>query len=160
MQKIAVVAMMVALGACSGSRAPTTAPGAAPDFNRGTVLIDTDGESVLFYAFVAESAEQPRFAVMHEGTLPDNKGVVFLYFEPASRAFQLKETAVPLSIALFDVDGRITETSDVEPCGATGGPCSQHDPGTEYMGALVVNDGAFERLGVAAGDVVEIVPGS
>jgi uncharacterized membrane protein (UPF0127 family) len=39
---------------------------------------------------------------------------------------------------------------DMEPCEAE--PCEIYEPGAFYRSALEVNQGAFDRLGVAEGD--------
>jgi uncharacterized membrane protein (UPF0127 family) len=45
---------------------------------------------------------------------------------------------------------------DMEPCEED--PCPVYDPGVSYWGALEVNQGAFDRLGVEEGDRITVVP--
>ena len=72
----------------------------------------------------------------------------------------MKDTLIPLSVAFFDEDGRILEILDMEPCPPETDPCPVFEPGVSYLGALEVNQGAFEEAGVEVGDMIEIVPGA
>ena len=56
--------------------------------------------------------------------------------------------------AFIDRDGRVLDIVDMEPCRAD--PCPVYDPGVRYVAAVEVNQGAFERLGVAVGDVARL----
>ncbi len=91
---------------------------------------------------------------MNRATLPEDAGMVFLWFGPTSGAFYMKDTLIPLSIAYFDERGRILKILDMEPCEQD--PCKLYDPGITYWGALEVNQGAFERWGVEPGDTITI----
>jgi uncharacterized membrane protein (UPF0127 family) len=44
----------------------------------------------------------------------------------------------------------------MQPCDAD--PCPVYDPGVQYVGALEVNQGFFERRGVGVGDRIEMEP--
>jgi uncharacterized membrane protein (UPF0127 family) len=162
---LVILVLSVACGACYGSNESTpatsgSATSGSPEFDNGTVLIDTEGESVLMHVLVAENEEQHAYGLMNRESLPQDEGMVFLFFEPRELGFWMKDTLIPLSVAFFDGDGRILEILDMEPCPPDEVVCPTYDPGVTYMGALEVNRGAFERLGVAEGDVIEVVPGS
>jgi hypothetical protein len=66
----------------------------------------------------------------------------------------MKDTLIPLSAAFLDRDGRVLRILDMEPCEAD--PCPVYDPGVSYVAAVEANRGAFERLGVAVGDVAQL----
>ena len=161
MRKLAIaMALLVLFGACYGSDDDRGGPEGAPDFKRGTVLIETGDKSVLMHVLVAENDEEHEYGLMNRTSLPQDEGMVFLFFEPRTAGFWMKDTLIPLSIAFFDVDGRILEILDMEPCPPPTTPCRIYEPGVTYRGALEVNQGAFDRLGVSEGDVLEVVPGS
>ena len=82
--------------------------------------------------------------------IPDDAGMIFLFDEPTTSGFWMKDTLIPLSIAFADADGRILRILDMEPCEAD--PCEIYDPGVPYWSALEVNQGAFVRWGVEEGD--------
>jgi uncharacterized membrane protein (UPF0127 family) len=152
----AILAISV-LSACSGDQSESPArPSPAPSttFARANLLLDTNEGSQLVEVEVAETPEQHELGLMHRESLPENSGMVFVFFEPQEGGFWMKNTLIPLSIAFFDVDGKILKILDMEPCSED--PCTIYDPGVEYMGALEVNQGAFERWGVAEGDFVRL----
>lgn len=161
---VALVALSTMFGACYGSdeETPAAAPSVSgsPAFSRGTILIDTDGEGVLMHVFVAQSEEEHAYGLMNRSSLPQDEGMVFLFFEERDTGFWMKDTLIPLSIAFFDVDGNILEILDMEPCPPDELACPLYDPGVPYMGALEVNKGTFDELGVTEGDVIEVVPGT
>jgi uncharacterized membrane protein (UPF0127 family) len=89
---------------------------------------------------------------MHRESLAEDSGMVFVFFEEQQGGFWMKNTLIPLSIAFFDAKGEILEIMDMEPCEAD--PCPVYDPGVTYMGALEVNQGAFDSWGVEESDSV------
>ena len=146
------------LASCGGSdRTPAgPAPSLAPDFRRGTVIIETDDGAVMVEVEVADTEEQQQLGLMHRESLPPDAGMVFLFFDDRHGGFWMKNTLIPLSIAYFDRTGRILEIMDMEPCEAD--PCESYTPGVAYRGALEVNQGAFEGWGVEVGDRLQVSP--
>jgi uncharacterized protein len=149
------------IGSCGGSDDGASQRGQAPaspspsaTFDSATALIDTDEGSVLIDVEVAETDRQREVGLMNRESLPQDAGMVFVFFEPTTGGFWMKNTLLPLSIAFFDVDGKILEILDMEPC--TNDPCEVYDPGVTYMGALEVNQGAFERWNVEEGDFIQL----
>ncbi len=92
---------------------------------------------------------------MERRSLAPNSGMAFLFDEPTTNQFWMKNTLIPLSIAFFDAEGKIVKIMDMEPCKAD--PCETYEPGVEYMGALEVNQGMFERWGVGEGTEIQIL---
>ena len=138
-----------------------TRPPGSPEFARGRVLIDTDGNSVLIDVDVAETGEQRAFGLMGRESLPDDEGMIFVFFEDSNSGFHMRNTLIPLSIAFFDLEGEILTILDMEPCDAADDEvCPTYDPGVTYRGALEVNQGAFERWEVEVGDKVNPLPRS
>jgi uncharacterized membrane protein (UPF0127 family) len=135
-----------------GERAASPSPSVT--FDNATALIDTDEGSVLIDVEVAETDRQREVGLMNRESLRTDAGMVFVFFEPTTGGFWMKNTLIPLSIAFFDVDGKILEILDMEPC--TKDPCEVYDPGVTYMGALEVNRGAFERWSVEEGDLIQL----
>lgn len=80
--------------------------------------------------------------------------MAFLWTEDTTTGFHMKDTLIPLTVAFFDVDGRILRILEMVPCRAD--PCPAYDPGVRYRGALEVNAGALERKGARPGDRVRI----
>lgn len=134
---------------------PTGTPtGPVPTFPPARLLIDTEEGSVLVDAEVAETPEQWEYGLMNRTSLPEDAGMVFLFFQQVNASFYMKDTLIPLSIAFFDDNGKILDIQDMDPC--EDDPCPMFSPGEPFSGALEVNQGAFERWGVQAGDRITI----
>lgn len=152
------VVMSISLLACGGDDGPDAAavespsPNPTSDFGLGRVLLDTDEGSQLIDVEVADTPELRQLGLMHRESLDEEAGMVFVFFEEQQGGFWMKNTLIPLSIAFFDGQGEILKILDMEPCEED--PCPIYDPGATYMGALEVNQGAFDRWGVEEGDSV------
>jgi uncharacterized membrane protein (UPF0127 family) len=156
---ISVVCLLVGCSSTGASlsanrRSPAQQPLPSPTFHAVTAIIQTKGGPVLIYVQVAETPRERAYGLMHRTSLPQDSGMVFIFFKPTSAGFWMKDTLIPLSIAFFDAQGRILRILDMEPCRKT--PCTIYRPGVAYSGALEVNQGAFDRWGVAPGDVVHV----
>lgn len=144
------------LGACGGSNDAVGPEGSpSPTSRRGTAIIETDEGAVMVEIEVADSPETRARGLMHRESLPDDAGMVFLYFEETTGGFYMLNTLIPLSIAFFDETGKILKIMDMDLCKTT---CPTYDPGVAYRGALEVNQGAFEDWGVEVGDVIRVSP--
>jgi uncharacterized membrane protein (UPF0127 family) len=132
-------------------------PPSRPEFGKGTALIEHGDESVIVNVEVAETDEQRQFGLMFEKELESDAGMVFIFFEENTGGFYMKNTFLPLSIAYFDVDGKIVKIVDMDPCEIDS---TLYDPGAPYQGALEVNQGMFEEWGITKGDVISVIPAS
>jgi uncharacterized protein len=150
MRPLALALLIALLAGCGGDddgATSETAPGA-------TAVITTADEEVELSIEVADDEAERSRGLMFRTSLEEDAGMVFLYPEPTAGSFWMKNTLIPLSIAFFDADGTILRILDMEPC--EGDPCPLYTPGVAFTGALEVNRGAFERLGVREGDTIEL----
>ena len=157
----ALLLVLIAVAACgygdSGETSetpPADRPPGAPDFPKARALIDTGDDSRLVDVEVAETDEQRQYGLMNRESLPEDQGMIFMFFRDTKGPFWMKDTLIPLSIAFFDINGKIVRILDMEPCEAD--PCPLYDPGVAYRGALEVNKGAFERWRVEEGDLIRL----
>lgn len=86
--------------------------------------------------------------------MPDDVGMVFLHEEPTESDFWMKDTLIPLSLAVWDESMTIRQIVDMEPCDED--PCPIYDITVAWVGALEVNQGVLERAGVAVGDPIQL----
>lgn len=115
----------------------------------------TDAVTVPVYdAFTPDSRAR---GLMGRSHLPAGAGMVFRFPGDRRGGFWMKDTLIPLSIAFFDADGTVVRVLDMPPCEAD--PCPTFEPQRTYRGALEVNQGFFEDLGVTAGWKVELPAG-
>jgi uncharacterized protein len=124
-----------------------------PTLETATAIIETDDGPVMVNVEVAATDEERARGLMFRESLDEDAGMMFLFFEPTSGGFWMKNTLIPLSIAFFDHDGEILRILDMAPCKKE--PCKLYYPGVKYSGALEVNQGAFDEWGVEEGDVIE-----
>ena len=130
----------------------------APSFKVGTVLIDgAEQGPILLDAEIADTEETRAYGLTARRSIPDDYGMVFFVFEEQDCCFWMKDTIVPLSIAFFDVDGRIVDIVDMEPCETDGDSCKLYSSDDPYIGALEVKQGSFDEWGVSIGDRIRVV---
>ena len=155
---VALSLAVLVVGACGGrdDGGALPAPSPSPTFRHGSAIIETDDGAVLVNVEVADRPELQSLGLMYRESLPEDSGMVFLFFDETSTGFWMKNTLIPLSIAFFARDGEILEILDMEPCESE--ECPTYAPGVSYRGALEVNQGAFQSWGVEIGDKIRISP--
>lgn len=136
----ALVAILVLFAGCSGGVS--------------TAVVETSNGETQFAVEVADSGDERARGLMGRTSLPEEAGMLFVYGEPSTGSYWMKDTLVPLSIAFMDGDGTILRILDMAPCRSE--PCPVYDPGVTYSSALEVNRGAFARAGIREGDVLRI----
>lgn len=124
-------------------------------FQLGEVLLSSDDDSVLVDVEIAETPEERAKGLMNRKSLPDDAGMLFVYFEPVRGGFWMKDTLIPLSIAFIDEEETIVQIIDMEPCAKE--PCRIYEPDVDYVAALEVNQGAFGEWGIGVGDTVRVL---
>ena len=124
-------------------------------FQTGRVLLGADDDAVLIDVEIAETFEERAKGLMNRESLPEDAGMMFVFFEPTRGGFWMKDTLIPLSIAFIDEEETIAQIIDMEPC--TEDPCPDYVPDVDYVAALEVNQGAFDEWGVDVGDTVRLL---
>jgi hypothetical protein len=153
------LALLVAL-ALAGCGEPAGGSGTVAvtvgEFEPGTVAITTKDSEVSVDVEVATTDEQREQGLMNRESMPDDAGMFFVFpSEQSGVGFWMKDTLIPLSVAVAGADGRITQIVDMEPCEAD--PCPVYGLGS-FFSALEVNKGAFDGWGVEVGDQMELQP--
>ena len=116
-----------------------------------TVPLAINGHKLT--AEVAKTAEQITTGLMHRFSLKPDHGMVFVFDRSAPRAFWMKNTFIPLSIAFVGADGRILNIDDMAPQDET-----SHWSNGPAMYAIEVRKGWFAERGIRAGDRVTGLP--
>jgi uncharacterized protein len=142
---LAVSVALAALVACSGTETP-------PDRPPSTVTFE-EADSLL-YVDVADTPEERREGLMGVEDLPDDEGMAFLFDEPVSSTFWMKDTLIPLSIAFVGEDDRVVGVLDMQPCEAD--PCPSYGVDEPYVLAIEANLGWFREHSVETGDSAEL----
>lgn len=150
MRRAPSIAVLLIAAACSH---PTSVASTAP--TTASVSIAARGGPIdLDFLGLADSPDERAHGLMGRTDLGADDGMLFVFQEPWSGAFWMKDTLIPLSIAFWDEGGRIISILDMAPC--IEDPCPTFGPDQPFVGAVEVDRGAFERHGVVLGDTVEL----
>jgi uncharacterized protein len=139
--KLVVVALAFGLASCAGSSSVSDRPPSEVTF---------DGSEAVLYVEIADDPTERRRGLMGVHQLPDDEGMAFVFEEPVTTGFWMKDTHIPLSIAFVGEDDRVVGIREMEPCAAD--PCPSYGPTAPYVLAIEANSGWFEEHEVAEGD--------
>ena len=103
---------------------------------------------------VADEDGERRRGLMEVEHLPADEGMAFVFDEPVSGGFWMKNTLIPLSIAFVGEGGNVVGVLDMEPCEAD--PCPSYGIDDAYVLAIEANQGWFEDNGIGVGDRAEL----
>ena len=101
-------------------------------------------------AEVASTDAERSQGLMHRRMLPENRGMLFVFPEPALHAMWMVNTYVPLSVAFLDANGVIINIEDMAPHTQT-----PHGAKRPAKYALEANRGWFRKRAIQAGAKVE-----
>ena len=124
-------------------------PAWACPFELSTIQIVVKGHDLTIE--LATTPEARSCGLSLRDSLPENRGMLFVYAEPEILTFWMKNTRMPLSIAFIDTAGRIVSIQKMNPFPLT----TVYASPVPALYALEVNQGWFEENGVGVGDVVE-----
>jgi uncharacterized protein len=125
-----------------------------PAVEAGTLRIETQGGTVTVRVEVADTEAARRTGLMNRPSVAAGGGMAFLFDQPTSAGFWMKDTLIPLDIAYWDRGGRIVAIRHMVPCRRD--PCPLYSPGQPYTGAVEVNGGFLSAQGVRPGDLVRL----
>jgi uncharacterized membrane protein (UPF0127 family) len=135
----AVVVLAAFAGTAAASPSETTTT---------TTKLTMDG--VLLRPELALTPASRAQGLMYRRKAPAD-GMLFVFPEPATGGFWMKNTLVPLTIVFFDEDGHRVRRLSMAPCRSDS--CPTYDPGRRYRFALELrasDDRPAERLGPLA----------
>lgn len=121
---------------------------ARPLFAQETIRIK-DHE---FIVALAATPEQHAYGLMHQKSIADNEGMLFLFDEERIRRFWMKDTPVDLEIAFIDGSYFIV---DIQTMSAN--TLSVHSSRYPAKYALEVKQGIFGDKNIQVGDAVEFL---
>ncbi len=100
----------------------------------------------LIHAQVAATPGQRATGLMFRKEMPTSEGMLFVFEQPASQCFWMKNTLLPLTTAFVADDGTIVNLADMKPQ-TTNSHCSAKP--VRYV--LEMNQGWFAKRGIKAG---------
>jgi uncharacterized protein len=121
---------------CAGQEAPqTNLP--RIKLQAGMYQIDTQ---------VAQTSEQRSIGLMYRTDMPQHEGMLFVFEQPATQCFWMKNTLLPLTAAFVADDGTIVNLADMKPQ-TTDSHCSAKP----VRFVLEMHQGWFTKKGLKAG---------
>lgn len=147
MRRPLTLSLLLLAAACSKA-------GGDPGIDPGSLVVTTARGTVNLAVEVADTPGERATGLMGRVDLAPYDGMAFVWTEPVTATFWMKDTLIPLSIAFWDEGGRIVAIVDMEPCEAE--PCPRYGIGEPHVGAVEVEQGTFEERGIEIGDQVEL----
>ena len=95
---------------------------------------------------LALTPEQREIGLMFRRDMPQQEGMLFVFEQPGTQCFWMKNTILPLTVAFVDDHGVIVNLADMKPQ-TTDSHCS--DKPVRYV--LEMNVGWFAKKGIKAG---------
>ena len=97
-------------------------------------------------AQVAASPQERQTGLMFRREMPQHEGMLFVFEQPATQCFWMKNTPLPLTAAFVADDGSIVNLADMKPL-VEDSHCSAKP--VRYV--LEMNQGWFDKRGIKAG---------
>ena len=97
-------------------------------------------------AEVAHTDQSRRIGLMHRESMPEQRGMIFVFTQEAQHCMWMRNTLIPLSVAFLDGDGRVLNIEDMQPLTE-----DSHCAVAPARFALEMNQGWFARRGVGEG---------
>ena len=128
-------------------------PSNAPRITPGPVeplQVRTSRGPVTFQVELADTDEERARGLMFRGSMPADRGMIFVFDQAAPQAFWMQNTYIPLDIIYIGADGRIVSIAKNTPT-LSETPIPSGAP-ARYV--LEINAGLSDRHGIAPGDRV------
>lgn len=91
----------------------------------------------------ADAYKERQKGLMDRSRLAENSGMMFVFDEPKTYCFWMKNTLIPLSVGFIDAQGKLVQVNDMQPKSL-----QHHCAKQPILYALEVNQGWFERNNV------------
>jgi uncharacterized membrane protein (UPF0127 family) len=145
----ALVAALFVVAACGGGNGsePAGSEAALPV----AVFTNESGDKIELGVEVVATPEKRTRGLMFREHLPDDQGMLFDFGGETATGFWMKDTLIPLSLAFISERGVILGIVDMEPLTE-----EVHRPEGPYYFAIEVNQGWYERNGIAVGSTAEL----
>ena len=95
---------------------------------------------------LATAPEQRQIGLMHRTAMPQHEGMLFVFEQPATQCFWMKNTLLPLTAAFIADDGTIVNLADMKPMTE-----DSHCSSKPVRFVLEMNQGWFGKKNLKAG---------
>lgn len=138
------LARMLAAIALGLALAQTAAAQESPQLNLPRVKLSAGMHQID--AQVAQTPAQRQIGLMHRREMPQHEGMLFVFEQPATQCFWMKNTLLPLTAAFVADDGTIVNLADMKPQTE-----DSHCSARPVRFVLEMNQGWFGRKNLKAG---------
>lgn len=108
-----------------------------------------------FYLELATTRAQQTLGLMNRTSLPNNKGMLFIYQEPGIYSFWMKNTLIPLDMIWLDENFNIIYIKkNAQPCLTN--QCPSYGPQEKAKYVLELNAGEVEKINLKIADQLTI----
>jgi uncharacterized protein len=152
MRRLPLILIAVALVSVACDEDPNSPSEEGPDHE--VVFTRSAGERSTLQVEVADDDDERAQGLMGVSFLPAGSGMAFVFDEPSSGSFWMKDTLIPLSIAFVDEDGTIVGIREMTPCDAD--PCPTYGVDRPYSMAVEANRGYFAAEDIEIGDTARL----
>lgn len=150
-------------GALDGAAEPDTDTEPDPVRPSGFELIAArvtagDGTVCELCLWLADSVELRNRGLMGVTDLGPADGMAFVYPEPHTTRFWMKDTLLPLSIAFYAADAEFIGSFDMQPCVAVdSNECERYPTPTDFLIAVETAQGELATAGLLAGSTLQLL---
>jgi uncharacterized membrane protein (UPF0127 family) len=146
-----LLAIAVAVAACSPTVAPADAPAGQPQTGLAQVPLSITSAGAVhhFTVDVAATPQEQETGLMFVRHLGPDRGMIFPYDPPQPVAFWMHNTLIPLDMVFIRADGTIARIATAKPLDDTPVPS-----GEPIAAVLEIAGGRAAELGIVPGDKV------
>lgn len=152
MRGLTGILIALALMSTACDEGSIVAPVEDPD--HAVVFISSEGRRSTLQVEIADDDRERAHGLMGVTSLPDRSGMAFVFDEPSSGSFWMKDTLIPLSIAFVDAEGTIVGIREMTPCDVD--PCPTYGVDRGYSMAVEANRGYFAAEDIRIGDTARL----
>jgi uncharacterized membrane protein (UPF0127 family) len=145
---VCILALLASMMACGSRESVDSDTIAVLKFTVAPMRLVAGTDTIHLATELAVSADQQSLGLMERRQLADTAGMLFVYpsEQPASAAFWMFRTRIPLDIAFVDSAGVVRAIQHMVPCPTDfSAGCPTYPPGVPYRAVLEVNGGFLAR---------------
>lgn len=137
-------ALLAAAALTAAAPSAAQAPEGAPQLSLPRTEISAGMHRID--AQVASTHAERQVGLMHRQRMPQHEGMLFVFEQPATQCFWMRNTLIPLTAAFVADDGRIVNLADMQPLDERS-HCSEKP----VRFVLEMNQGWFKQRNLQAG---------
>ena len=144
----------------SGSRSITAPAQVAPSATVSQAVADAlpavtfspqTGDPTSMFVEIADTPDKQEYGLMNRTSMPDDRGMIFMFSREVGIPFWMKDTLIDLSIAFIDPNGAIVDIQEMQAM-----TLNNHVPAKPYQYAIEANAAWYSRHGIAVGDFADV----